>query len=252
MGATPLCALAIAAFPEDLDPAVVATILRGGADVAALAGIAIVGGHTIKDDEPKYGLSVTGIVHPDRIVRNDTGRSGDALILTKPLGTGILTTARRSDVIDESELAPAVGSMVTLNRAASEVALRLRPSAMTDVTGFGLLGHLGGMLAGRLGARIDAAAVPLLPKALALSAADIMPGGTRKNLAIAMERGARFDPQLPTGLAALLCDAQTSGGLLIAIENASAASLLEALCAAGVNEARIVGALNETGYIDVA
>lgn len=251
MGARPLCALAVAAFPEDLDSAVGAAILRGGADVAASAGIAIIGGHTIKDDEPKYGLSVTGIVHPDRIVRNDTGRAGDALILTKPLGTGILTTARRSDVIDDAELAPAVESMLTLNRAASEAALNFPVSAMTDVTGFGLLGHLREMLAGRLGARIDGAAVPLLPKALELAARDVVPGGTRKNLAVAIENGARFEARLPAGLPATLCDAQTSGGLLVAIDAAQSAALLEALHAAGVKHARVIGSLTDSGHIDI-
>jgi selenide, water dikinase len=252
MGAQPLCALAIAAFPEDLEPEVIAAILRGGTDVAAAAGIAIVGGHTIKDDEPKYGLSVTGIVHPDRVLRNDTGRAGDALILTKPLGTGILTTARRGDEIDDAALAPAVESMVALNRTASEVAMRYDLHAMTDVTGFGLLGHLREMLGGRLGARIDAASVPLLPNALSLAARDIMPGGTRKNLAAALQDGARIDKRLPAGLAAVLCDSQTSGGLLIAVDGAQGAELLEALHTAGVRDASIVGSLTDSGLIDVA
>lgn len=251
MGGRPLCALAIAAFPEDLDTAVIGAILRGGADVAAEAGIAIVGGHTIKDDEPKYGLSVTGMVHPDRVLRNDTGRPGDALILTKPLGTGILTTARRSDEIDDDALAPAVASMVALNRTASEVAVRFDVRAMTDVTGFGLLGHLREMLGTRLGAAIDGTSVPLLPHALSLAARDVMPGGTRKNLARALENGARFDAQLPDGLAAVLCDAQTSGGLLIAVANSQAASLLDALRVAGVQSASVIGKLDESGLIEV-
>ena len=251
MGARPLCALAIAAFPEDLDPSVIAAILRGGIDVAASAGIAIVGGHTIKDDEPKYGLSVTGIVHPDRVLRNDTGRPGDALILTKPLGTGILTTARRSDAIDDATLAPAIESMVALNRAASEIALPFEIHAMTDVTGFGLIGHLREMLGGRLGARIDGASVPLLPLALSLAASDVMPGGTRKNLGAALENGARFDARLPNGLPAVLCDAQTSGGLLIAVDGAQATALLDALRAGDVRDARIVGSLTGSGSIEV-
>lgn len=252
MGAKPLSALAIAAFPEDLDPAVVGAILRGGIDVAAAAGIDIVGGHTIKDDEPKYGLSVMGIVHPDRVLRNDTGRAGDVLILTKPLGTGILTTARRSDEIDEAALAPAIESMVTLNRAASEVAVTFDVRAMTDVTGFGLLGHLREMLSARLGARIDAASVPLLPGALTLAARDVMPGGTRKNLAAALHNGARFDAALPAGLPAVLSDAQTSGGLLIAVDGGQAAQLVDALRAAGVRDAAVIGSLNDTGFIEVA
>lgn len=251
MGGRPLCALAIAAFPDDLGAAIVAAILRGGADVAASAGMPIVGGHTIRDDEPKYGLAVTGIVHPDRIVRNDTGRPGDFLILTKPLGTGILTTARRSDEIAESDLAPAVASMVSLNRAAGEVALRFTIHAMTDVTGFGLLGHLREMLGARLGAKIEARAVPLFPKTLELAARDIVPGGTRTNLANALESGTRFDPQLPAGLALALSDAQTSGGLLIAVDPRDAVALRDGLHAAGVAHARIVGALTDSGRIDV-
>lgn len=252
MGARPLCALAIAAFPEDLDPSVTAAILRGGVDVAAQAGIAIIGGHTVKDAEPKYGLSVTGIVHPDRIVRNDTGRFGDALILTKPLGTGIVTTARRNDEIGEPELAPAVEVMVALNRAAGETVLKFPVHAMTDVTGFGLLGHLQEMLGGRLGARIDASAVPLLPHALALAARDVVPGGSRKNLAAALACGTRFNPGLPDGMPAALCDAQTSGGLLVAVAPERAAELLDALHATGVTHARIVGALTDSGRIEVA
>lgn len=252
MGARPLCALAIAAFPEAFDPGIIAAVLRGGADVAAQAGIAVIGGHTIKDDEPKYGLSVTGIVDPGAIVRNDTGRAGDALVLTKPLGTGILTTARRSDEIDEEQLAPAIASMVTLNRTAAGVATQFAISAMTDVTGFGLVGHLREMNGGRLGARIEAGAVPLLPNALALAARGIMPGGTRKNLAAALESGARFDPRLPDGLDAVLCDAQTSGGLLVAVGAGDAAPLLGALHAAGVTQAAIVGTLTTSGYVEIA
>jgi selenide, water dikinase len=252
MGARPLSAVAIAAFPEDFDLDIAAKILRGGVDVAAAAGIAIAGGHTIKDDEPKYGLSVTGIVHPDKVLRNDTGRAGDALILTKALGTGILATARRNDTIGDAELAPAIASMIALNRTASEVAQRFAVRAMTDVTGFGLLGHLREMLAGRLGARIDGAAVPVFPGALELAARDVVPGGTRTNLAAAIGHGARFGAKLPPGLATVLCDAQTSGGLLIAVDPMHAAALLDALHAAGVPVARIIGELTSSGSIEVA
>jgi selenide, water dikinase len=251
MGARPLFAVAVAAFPEELDPATIAAVLRGGVDGAAEAGIAIVGGHTIKDAEPKYGLAVTGLVHPDRVVRNDTGLAGDTLLLTKPLGTGVLTTARRSDLIGESDLAPAIESMLALNAAASEVAVRFRVHAMTDVSGFGLLGHLGEMLGSGLGARIDAGCVALLPKALQLAALDIVPGGTRANLDDAVERGARFDAGLPLGLALLLCDAQTSGGLLMAVTPERAGNVLDALVAAGADFSHVIGSLTDTPGIHV-
>jgi selenide,water dikinase len=239
MGATPLCALAIAAFPKDLEPATIAAILRGGHDVAAQAGIAIVGGHTIKDDEPKYGLAVTGTVHPDRIVRNDTGRPGDTLVLTKPLGTGILTTACRDDEIPAAEIGPAIASMAALNRDAAAIALRHGVHAMTDVTGFGLLGHLREMLGSRLGARISASAVPLLPKTIELAERDIVPGGTRTNREQALRGGTQFDSDVSLAMQFALCDAQTSGGLLIAVDPGEAAAMLQALRAAGVNAANV-------------
>ncbi|MBV8149328.1 MAG: selenide, water dikinase SelD, partial [Candidatus Eremiobacteraeota bacterium] len=251
MGARPLFAVAVAAFPEELDPAIVAAVLRGGVEGAAEAGIAIVGGHTIKDAEPKYGLAVTGIVHPKRVVRNDTGRAGDTLLLTKPIGTGILATARRDDLIEESELAPAIESMLALNAAASEVAVRFAAHAMTDVSGFGLLGHLREMIGRRLGARIDAGRVALFPKALQLAALDIVPGGTRANFDQAREDGARFDPALPPGLALLLCDAQTSGGLLIAVAPESAGDVLDALAAAGADYGHAIGSLTDELGIDI-
>jgi selenide,water dikinase len=251
MGATPLYAVAIAAFPEDLDPAVIGAVLRGGVDVASQAGAPIVGGHTIKDAEPKYGLAVTGIVHPQRVVRNDTGQAGDALVLTKPIGTGILTTARRNDEIGPADLVPAVEAMVQLNAAASEVALRFGVHAMTDVTGFGLLGHLREMLGSRLGARIDAGLVPLLPKALQLAAHDVVPGGTRANLRDARAAGTHFSVDLPLGLALLLSDAQTSGGLLVAVAPEQAPDLVKALHDAGVGQAAIVGSLTDGSRIEV-
>ncbi len=251
MGATPLFALAIAAFPEDMEPEIVGAILRGGVDSAAAAGIAVIGGHTIKDDEPKYGLAVTGIVHPQKIVRNNSGRVGDALVLTKAIGTGILTTARRSDAIGPEALAPAVASMATLNRAAAECALRFDLSAMTDVTGFGLLGHLHEMLGGGLGARIDAHAVPVLPGALDLARENIVPGGTRTNLDAAIDDGARFSDSVPRALQLVLADAQTSGGLLIAVAGRDADALLAALRDANVAAAARIGSLVAGAGIDI-
>ncbi len=244
MGATPVTALAIAAFPEDMDPAVMHAILRGGADMAARAGIDVIGGHTIKDDEPKYGLAVTGVVHPDAIVRNSTAQPGDVLYLTKALGTGILTTARRADRIGDDELAEAIASMSTLNRAASHAMIGCNVHAATDVTGFGLTGHLLEMLRGAgLGAIVDAAAVPLLGGALELARAGVAPGGSKTNLAQALAAGAIFAPNVDAAMQLLLCDAQTSGGLLVALASGDAANYERQAREHGVPQVRLIGTI---------
>jgi selenide, water dikinase len=229
MGARPLCAVAIGAFPEDLDGDVVASVFRGGAEKCAEAGVGIVGAHAVKDVEPKYGLCVTGIVHPQRIVRNDSLRAGDVLILTKALGTGILAAARYEDLIGDDELESAIESMLELDAAPSEAALRHGVHAMTHVDGDGLIGRLQAMLGQELGASIDAGTVPLFPRALALAAHDAIPNGTRDNIRDARAAGTRFAADLPPGLAALLCDMQTSGGLLIAVPPDRADVLLDDL-----------------------
>ncbi len=214
-------------------------MLRGGVEKAREAGINIIGGHTVKDPEPKYGLAVTGKVHPQRVVRNSTGEAGDLLVLTKPLGTGILTTARRRDVIEESELDEVIASMQTLNRAAADAMLAVGVHAATDVTGFGLMGHLNEMTRGSgRGALVDAAAVPLFDMAVDLAERDCAPSGTKANLALAVRSGVRFAESIPTALRLVLCDAQTSGGLLIAVSEESAEALLDALAAGGVPRPR--------------
>lgn len=240
MGAIPVSALAIACFPDELDTSILAAILRGGSEKAREAGINIIGGHTVKDEEPKYGLSVTGVVHPDRVIRNSTARSGDALYLTKPLGTGILTTARRKDAIDDDAMAVAVASMATLNRAAAEAMLRCETHAATDVTGFGFVGHLCEMLDGaQSGAEISASAVPVFPGALDLARAGIVPGGTRANLQQALRAHVAFDATIDEATRLVLCDAQTSGGLLIAIAAHDTAQFEEHARSAGVVAARV-------------
>jgi selenide, water dikinase len=250
MGARPVTALAIAAFPETLDPSILGRILAGGVEKAAEAGIAIIGGHTIKDDEPKYGLSVTGVVHPDKIFRNDGGRAGDSLVLTKPLGTGILTTARRKDAIGEQALQDAIDSMESLNRAASEEMIACGARAATDITGFGFLGHLREMAGTTLGADIDSSVVPVLAGAFDLAARDCIPGGTRSNLQLAVESGVRFEPAVTQAMRLVLADAQTSGGLLIAIEAARTSELLDALSARAVSGV-LVGHFNAERTITV-
>ena len=230
MGARPLFALNLLAFPRDLlGDGVLDEILRGGADVARQAEIAIIGGHSIDDAEPKYGLAVIGEVHPEKILRNSTARAGDVLVLTKPIGTGVVATAIKRGAADDATVHAAVQSMTTLNRAAAEAAIRSRASAVTDVTGYGLIGHLCEMaLHSGLAARISSSAVPLLPGALALAEAGFVPGGTSRNRA---DHEARvvWEDAVPEALRVLLCDAQTSGGLLIAVPRERAAPLVDAL-----------------------
>jgi len=224
MGGTPLCALNICAFPEDLEADAIVQILRGGADVAARAGVAIVGGHTITSDEPKYGMAVTGTIHPGRIVTNAGARPGDVLVLTKPLGTGILTTAYKRGEIDDDGLREAIAWMTTLNDDAARAMLAAGAHAATDVTGFGLLGHAGEIArASGVGLVIDARTVPLMDRVLDLIARGCVPGGTRRNAAT--HAGfVTFDADVSDAVRVALSDAQTSGGLLVALPPGTGAS----------------------------
>lgn len=252
MGATPLSALSFVAWPMDTaGPAALGEVLRGAADVCAQAGIVISGGHSIVDKEPKFGLFINGTVHPDAIVRNDGARPGDRLVLTKAIGTGILTTARKRGLIDAAALQPAIDAMTTLNAAAaaviSDAALRPAIHAATDVTGFGLLGHLGNVLRAssaaakaEIGARIFADAVPLLAGVAALADAGVCPGGSRRNLEFAAPN-CTFDATMNDAQRLLLADAQTSGGLLIAVDPASHDALCDALRHAGVAVVATIG-----------
>jgi selenide,water dikinase len=230
MGGRPLLALNLAAWPqEDLPIEMLATVLRGGAQVASAAGCAVVGGHTITDPVPKYGMAVIGMGHPDRLFTIDRAAPGDELILTKPLGTGVVATALKRDCAMPAVVRAAVESMTSLNAAAAEAAHRAGVRAATDVTGFGLLGHLHRMAkASDVGAEVDAERVPLLPGALGLAAGGFVSGGSRANIAYLTER-VRVEPGVPDELAVLLHDAQTSGGLLLAAPPAVAADLLRDL-----------------------
>jgi selenide,water dikinase len=220
MGAAPLSALSLVAFPlARLGGEVLRSVLRGGLDVCAAAGALLAGGHSIDDAEPKYGLAVTGVADPARIVTNAGGRAGDVLVLSKPLGAGAVVTARRHGVRDDALLARAVELMTELNAGAAAGAVELGAHAMTDVTGFGLLGHLHHLCReSGLAAEVDAAAVPALDGALALLADEAVgvSGGSRRNAAWA-ERFARFGEGVPAARRRLACDATTSGGLLIAL-----------------------------------
>ena len=218
MGGTPLIALNLVAWSlEEIGGDALREVLRGGGDVAASAGVRIAGGHSIDDREPKYGLAVTGTVHPDRLVRNSTARAGDELWLTKPVGGGAASTAMKRGTASAELSAAAVEVMTTLNGEASRSALAAGASAMTDVTGFGLLGHLRELAtASGLAAEVEAAAVPAIPGVLELLAGAEPPvaGGTRRNRDW-IEEVARWAPEVPEERRWLLCDAMTSGGLLV-------------------------------------
>ena len=218
MGATPLLALNLVGWPRDTLPyELLGEVLRGGADVARAAGAFVLGGHSIDDPEPKYGMTVIGEVHPDRIVSNAGAKPGDDLVLTKEIGTGVLTTALKRDLVSEAELERAIMVMTTLNAAAARAMVGVGVHAATDVTGFGLLGHLHSLLqASGASAMIAANRVGLLPRARELAERGAIPGGTTRNVE-SLKDAVRFAPDVAAVDRVLLCDAQTSGGLLIAV-----------------------------------
>lgn len=235
MGARPITALAVAAFPDDLDPAIMAAIMQGGADKVAEAGAVVAGGHTVTDREPKYGLCVTGLAHPARLTTKGGARPGDRLLLTKPLGTGLITTAIKWGEGDEAHLAAAVASMLRLNRRAAELAAAVEVHAATDITGFGLLGHAAEMARhSAAGLRFEAAALPLLPGALDYARRGIAPGGLGRNRQHVEADGyARYAGDVDEAYRLILSDPQTSGGLLFALPPAAAEALLASCAAAG-------------------
>jgi len=261
MGARPLSALSLIAWPvSTLGTEPLGRVLAGAAAVCREAGIVIAGGHSIVDEEPKFGLFVTGLVHPERIVTNAGARPGDALVLTKRLGTGVLTTAVKRGHLTAAELKPAIDSMTTLNRAAADAMIEVGVHAATDVTGFGLLGHLGNVLraSGRalghpLGARLELSQAPFFDRVVELAAQDVCPGGSKRNLAYAAPNTS-FAAGIPTHLQLLLADAQTSGGLLIAVAPERLDALLAALERQGVAVRAVVGRLEAAsaeGHITV-
>jgi selenide,water dikinase len=243
MGGRPLTALNIVCFPiRKMDVGVLRDILRGGLDQMREAGVLLIGGHSVEDDEPKYGLSVTGVIHPDKVLLNRGARPGDRLILTKALGTGIVSTAVKGGVADPALAERAVACMTTLNREAAELMTeRSDIHACTDVTGFGFLGHALEMIEGsETGMRIRAAAVPVFPGLRTLVEEGIVPGGLIRNRKFRESR-IEIGPDCPDWLVDILFDPQTAGGLLIALPEAAAAELLARMRAAGIAEAAIVG-----------
>jgi cysteine desulfurase NifS/selenium donor protein len=248
MGARPLFGLNVVGFPSNRLPMrVLERILRGASDKAAEAGISIIGGHTVEDTEPKFGLAVTGIVHPGEILRNSTARPGDALVLTKPLGVGIISTAVKRGLADDATAKEVAVLMGTLNRAAAEAMLEIGANACTDITGFGLLGHLREMAAGSdVDVTVFMSAVPTLAAAWNFAGAGVVPGGTLDNLAF-VKAHVRFASGVSQVAQLLLADAQTSGGLLISLPAGRADALLDALARRGVADAAVVGEVKQPG-----
>jgi selenide, water dikinase len=249
MGGRPLTALAIAAFPKDADRTILRDIFAGGLDKLREAGVVLLGGHTVQDAEIKFGYAITGEVNPSRVLANAGARPGDALLLTKPIGTGVIATALKFGRAPESAIDAATRSMATLNRAAAEVLERM-PSGVvhgcTDVTGFGLIGHASEMaIASGCSLEISAAQVPLLDGARSLVQGNI-PGGARTNRDH-FEAGVTVAAGIDPVLVDLLYDPQTSGGLLIAVSDGDAPALLSALAAAGVLASRIGRVLAPVG-----
>jgi selenide,water dikinase len=254
MGARPIFALNIVNFPRDTLPLeVLERVIEGGAAKVAEAGVAILGGHSVDDPEPKYGLVALGTVHPAKVIRNVGAEPGDVLILTKPLGTGILTTAIKRGLASDETITRVVEVMSTLNRVASEVMVASGAvHAATDVTGFGLLGHLLEMIgSAEVGARVQAAAVPVLDEVWDFAQRDVVPGGTRRNLD-SVEPMVDWSGGLDPLQRLILADAQTSGGLLIAVGPSAADALLADLHQHGVHAARIGEFTDRHGRIEVA
>ncbi|MGD6817997.1 selenide, water dikinase SelD [Metabacillus sp. 113a] len=254
MGGKPLTALNIVAFPiAELDKQILADILRGAGDKLKEAGATLVGGHSIEDKEPKFGLAVTGTVHPDKVRANAGAKPGDKLILTKPIGVGILTSSLKRDLLNEEEISRVTEVMATLNKTAAETMAQYDVHACTDVTGFGLLGHTSEMAKGsKAGIRIAKEAVPVLPRVRELAEQGVIPGGTKNNFAH-LQGDVTFPKTMDQIDQYILCDAVTSGGLLISVAGSEADALLKDLLDAGV-EAAIVGDVtaDHPGHITVS
>ena len=250
MGGTPLLALNILCFPVDLSRDILAAILKGGAEKAAEAGVLIIGGHTIDDQEPKYGLAVTGTVQPGKQITNAGAQPGDDLVLTKPIGTGIITSAGKYDQVAPEILQRAVEIMRVLNREASLAMVNVGVNACTDVTGYGLVGHLHAMAqASGVTARLHLPQVPVLPGAWELVGQGIAPGGTHRNYD-SIGVLTQWDEDIPMEAKLLLCDAQTSGGLLISVSPGKSSALLSDLQNRGV-DGTLIGEVLKPGESSV-
>ena len=242
MGGKPLTAMNIVCFPvKTMDMSILREILTGGLAKLHEAGVTLVGGHSVEDKELKYGLSITGVAHPQKVILNTGARVGDRLILTKQLGTGIINTALKGGVADEVAVSKAVKCMVTLNGKASELMLTVDVHACTDVTGFGLLGHACEMIEGTdVGMVIYSSQVPFFPEVKELSEMGMIPGGLHRNREFRISM-VEISPEIPLFMVDVLFDPQTSGGLLISVPGAEAEPLLDRMHKEGIEEAAIIG-----------
>lgn len=241
MGGRPLMALNIVCFPSCLPPEVLGAILKGGADKVIEAGAVIAGGHTVQDDEPKYGLAVAGVVHPDQVVTNAGACPGDWLVLTKPLGTGIINTGMKAKLVSENARQKALVTMSTLNRSAARAMTEVGIHACTDITGFGLLGHAAEMAAASgVGLKINWPRVPLLPETLDMAKIGLIPAGAYNNRDFLGDR-VIFNDQINPTMQAVLFDPQTSGGLLMAVGADNLDLLLDLLRRYDVPAATVIG-----------
>jgi selenide,water dikinase len=246
MGGVPKTAMNLVAFPlKTMDIAVLREIIQGGLDKMTEAGVVLIGGHSIEDSELKYGLSVTGFIHPDRVLTKKSIGSGDRLILTKPLGTGIINTAIKGGLASASVIDFIIGLMATLNRRAAEIMADYPVNACTDITGFGLIGHLAEMVAGSgFGMTIYAEMLPVIPEALEYAEMGLVPAGAYKNREF-RENMVTFGPQVKRVMQDIVFDPQTSGGLLISLPNAVADDLLARLKENGIAGAAIIGEVTD-------
>ena len=242
MGGKPLTAMNLVCFPTNsLDISVLKEILKGGLDKMREAGVILVGGHSIDDKELKYGLSVTGTVHPQRLVTNDGAKAGDKLILTKPLGTGIISTALKAGVVSKETVEKLTKFMVTLNNKASELMQEVGAHACTDITGFGLLGHACQVAENsQVGIKLRHASVPYFPEVIEFAKQGLCPGGLYRNKEFYADR-VKFATEVPEYMPLVLFDAQTSGGLLISLAPEPAQLLLERLHEADLQDVAIIG-----------
>lgn len=253
MGGKPLMALNVVGFPASLDNDILGEILKGGYDKTNESGCLLAGGHTVDDPEPKYGLAVVGLVPPDKAVSNKGAQPGDVLVLTKPIGTGIITTAGKQMKVSDTVIGEAINIMSTLNKEASEAMMEVGVNSCTDITGFGLMGHVMSMMkASNCTANVIAADIPVIDGTWELLGEGILPGGTLRNKD-SVDRVTHWNDAMTEESKLLLCDAQTSGGLLISVSPEKLDTLLSKLAKNDVKCASVIGTIKEQGpaFIEV-